>query len=210
VRSLPIPTKVLRSVWPDPAWQKPLRDAVVITAETHRGFLRAVDPKKGIGLVTLDGETVFSQASEVTLPHPVHLPELDDFRDFATELQVEQGIPQLYREVWRKPPDVQDKQVSEFSNGKFGQLMFATSRCRTLGYQFSGGFAVTRTWENGASLEARYWIGSDAPEAETWTGDLTWVDSQSAPVELQRVGPVAYSEGMRMAAAIYAGRQTEA
>ena len=61
-------------------------------------------------------------------------------------------------------------------------------------------------------MEARYWIGSDAPESEAVTGDLMWVDAgeaQQAVRQLRDVGPVAYSEGMRMAAAIYAGRVAE-
>jgi hypothetical protein len=218
IRSLPVPARVLESVWCDPAWQKPLRDAVALPLDgrgqqqrERAGFLRQASQERGIGVITLDGETVFTRADLVVLPHPVNLPELADFRDFATELQVEQGIAQLYRETWSKPADLPaaTTKVSAFSAGKFVQLLHATGRARTHGYQVSGGFAVTRIWEAGQLLEACYWIGSDAPDAQTWTGDLTWVDSHSATLELAQVGPVTYSEGMRMAAAIYAGRVVE-
>jgi hypothetical protein len=219
VRSLPVPTRVLAAVWEDPAWQRPLRDAVVMpldeSAEPRRdqaGFLRYCDTERGVGLITLDGETVWSTARLLAVPHPVKLPELADFRDFATELQVEQGIAQLYRETWHPPADLdpQAMGVTDYSDGHFAQLMHAAGRCRTLGYQVSGGFAVNRIWEGGQLFEAHYWIGSDSPEVEAWTGDLTWVDSASTPLKVAEVGPVAYSEGVRMAAAIYAGRVVEA
>jgi hypothetical protein len=215
VRSLPVPTRVLAAVWEDPAWQQPLRDAVVMpldeSGEPRReqaGFLRYADEARGVGLIMLDGETVWSTARLVAVPHPVKLPELADFRDFATELPVEQGIAQLYRETWQPPGDLDPEAmlVTDFSDGHFTQLMHAIGRCRTLGYQLSGGFALTRIWEGDQLCEARYWIGSDAPELEATTGDLTWVDSASTPLTVAQVGPVAYSEGVRMAAAIYAGR----
>jgi uncharacterized protein DUF4132 len=213
VRSLPVPSAVITSVWVDPAWQRALRDSVIRT-QTDTGFLRDADPARGLGIVTLDGDTVFTSANVVTIPHPVALSELDDLRDFASDVQVEQGIAQLYRETWRKPPNLvaEALQVAEFSGGRFAQLMHATGRARSLGYQVSGGSAVTRVWEAGQLLEARYWLGSDAPEAEAWTGDLSWVDTTrgSAQRRLADVGPVAYSEGMRMAAAIYAGRIVDA
>ena len=41
------------------------------------------------------------------------------------------------------------------------------------------------------------------------TGEPGWVDEQARPVPLTEVGPVAWSEGARMAARIYAGRKTE-
>jgi hypothetical protein len=68
---------------------------------------------------------------------------------------------------------------------------------------------VTKIWEAGRLVEARYWIGSDEPQAETVTGDLSWVDSNSGSLTIGQLGPVAYSEGMRMAASIYAGRVIE-
>jgi hypothetical protein len=218
VRSLPVPVSALAAVWPDPAWQTPLRDAVLVAlgpdGQPQRelaGFLRHVERERGVGLVTLDGETTWSAASLVAIPHPILLPELDDFRDFATELQVEQGIGQLYRETWAKPDDLslEASAVTTFNGGRFQQLMHALGRARDLGYLISGGFAVARVWEGGRLLEARHWIGSDAPESEAWTGDLSWIDTgaaQQAALAVREVGPVAFSEGMRMASAVYAGR----
>jgi hypothetical protein len=57
--------------------------------------------------------------------------------------------------------------------------------------------------------EARYWIGSDSPEAATTTGQLSWVDAREQALAIKDVGPVAFSEGMRMASSIYAARVVE-
>jgi hypothetical protein len=58
-------------------------------------------------------------------------------------------------------------------------------------------------------IEPRFWVGSDAPDGEAETGDLIWVDAASRQLSLSEVGAVAYSEGVRMASLIYAGRAVE-
>lgn len=221
LRSLPLPLKVLAAVWADPAWRAPLVDAVVAKVDAkglldpeETGFLRDIDAKKGAGLVNLDGETVWVKAKQLALPHPILLEDLDDFRELASELGIEQRIPQLFRETFEKPPGAKGAEknaarVTEFSGGKFEQLNYALGKCRTLGYRVRGGFACCAVWENGAVAEARYWIGSDYPEAETYTGDLVWVDKKERGLTSADVGPVAYSEGVLMASAIYAARKIE-
>src|SRR5256884_8035080 len=158
LRSLPIPRDVVASVWSDPAWQLPLRDAVVmpLDGEGHgftSGLLRGVDPTRGIGAVTPDGETRWSAAKLLLIPHPIVIRELDDFREFASELQVEQGIVQLYRETFAKSGDPSGNSVSTFAGGRFAQLRHALGRCRTLGFKVSGGFAPPPRWGGGR------WIG---------------------------------------------------
>ena len=78
--------------------------------------------------------------------------------------------------------------------------------CRRLGYRVRGGSATCAVWEDGKLTEARFWIGGEYPEAETWTGDLVFTDERERTVPIKDVGPVAFSEGVRMAAAIYAKR----
>ncbi len=53
------------------------------------------------------------------------------------------------------------------------------------------------------------WIGEPYYDDETTTGALSWHDEDGRAVALTKVGPVAWSEGMRMAAALYAGRKIE-
>ncbi|MEU7580927.1 DUF4132 domain-containing protein [Streptomyces sp. NPDC041068] len=113
MRSLPVPARLLDRVWPDAAWQGALRDLVVApvgadgSAVVERaGFLRDADPERGIGIVDLDGDSVRLDAEQVLIPHPALLEDLDDLREFAAELGVEQGLDQLFREVWPRPEDI--------------------------------------------------------------------------------------------------------
>jgi hypothetical protein len=218
VRSLAVPMPALQRLWGDPAWQRALRDAVILPLDDDGrplvdalGFLRAIDLERGVGVVRLDGETIYTLAARIVVPHPVTLRELGAYREFGTELQIDQGIRQLFRETWTPPADLDPEQsrVRDFSDGRFGQLADVTSRCRALGIQVSGRMAVVRLHEGLLHCEARYWIGSYTRFGEALTGDLRWVDRDGHPLRIARLGPVTYSEGMRMAAAIYAGRLSD-
>ncbi len=219
LRSLPVPRPVLESVWPDPAWSGILINAVVTDdggevagfprRGTKVGFLRDVRPDRGAGVVDPDGETHWLDADALALPHPILLEDVDDFRELATELGFEQGLQQLFREVHALADfEVKPKATAldDFAEGRFEQLNHVLGLCRRLGYRTSGGFATCRVWESGSVVEARYWIGADYPEGETWTHDLVFVDDNERALELADVGPVAFSEGVRMASSIYAKR----
>ena len=148
-------------------------------------------------------------AERVLIPHPAIIPDLDDLREFAAELSLSQRFDQLFREVHRPDPaNAERTQLTDWSGGAFDQLRFATGRAASSGFKVSGGYAVCPVYEDGALITARYWIGADAPDYETETGDLHWVRSGD-PVPIGQVGPVAYSEGVRMATRIYAGRKPD-
>ena len=53
------------------------------------------------------------------------------------------------------------------------------------------------------------WIGEPYWDGQSETGALNWQDAEGRAVRLSEIGPVAWSEGMRMAAALYAGRMVE-
>jgi hypothetical protein len=214
VRSLPVPSVLICQVWADEAWQQVLRDLVVVPVgpdgawdRAEAGFLRAAD-SRGIGVVNLDGDTVRLTADQIAVPHPVLLDDLDDLREFGLELEVAQSLDQLYRETWAAAAglDPAKVRVSEFSGGKYDQLRHLTQRATKLGYRIRGGYAVCRVFEGGQPIEARVWAGSDDPYYSTETGDLEFADADGKSVPLHLVGPVAWSEGHRMAAALYAGR----
>ena len=215
LRSLPIPLKAAVEVWADSDWKNVLENLVVAPVDksgepdvSRAGILRDVDLKKGLGVVDEDGETGWIKTGMFVVPHPVLLENVNDLRDLLVDLEFKQSAEQLFRDVHAAEKKESDKlAIKRFSNGVFEQLNFANSACRTLGYPVSGGSAVCTIWENGKPIEARYWIGADYPEGETWTGDLTFVDDQQQTLKISEVGPVAISEGIRMAAAIYARRK---
>jgi hypothetical protein len=218
LRSLPVPRATLQQVWDDPAWRAPLENAVVFAAPggvadyARGGFFRGVDPKKGVGVVDLDGGTTWlADADQIVVLHPILIPELDAWRELATQLAIAQGVSQLLRETHTRPDGVAPgaTSVEAYTGGKFAMLMHVLGKARSLGYRVRGGFATCAVWEAGRTSEARYWIGSDSPDAETYTGSLTWVDHREHALKVTDVGPVAYSEGVRMASAIYGARVVE-
>ncbi|MEU8080485.1 DUF4132 domain-containing protein [Catellatospora citrea] len=217
VRSLPVPVAVLADVWADETWRAALTDLVVGVLDDDGafdpdevGFLR--DAAAGqIGIVNLDGDTVRLPATRVVIPHPVTLPDLDDLREFAADLGVSQSVDQLFRQIFVRPADADPsaRRVADYSGGKYAELRHLTARATKLGYPVRGGNAVCRVFEGGVSVEARSWVGSDDPYYETETGDLVFTDRNGTALTLAEVGPVAWSEGTRMAAALYAGRVVE-
>lgn len=57
--------------------------------------------------------------------------------------------------------------------------------------------------ERGVPVEARCWLGSDEAGSSEEAGRLLWVDEAERPLPLGEVGPVAWSEGRRMAELMY-------
>ena len=211
LRSLPVPRSILAGVWPDPAWSGALRDLVVKGADASgasaSGLLREVSADD-VGVVTLDGETRRLTGTSVTIPHPILLDDLADSREFLGEIGASQVVPQLFRETFVRPPglDPDTTSVDTWAGARFKELRHVLSRCATLGFRVSGGFATVRVWEDGVPVEGRYWVGSDDPSMEAETGPLVFMDSRSRPLKVGDVGPVAWSEGARMAELIAAGR----
>ncbi|MCX5167291.1 DUF4132 domain-containing protein [Streptomyces antibioticus] len=212
VRSLPVPFAVVVGVWADPAWQAALRDLVVTGADGEvAGFLRDADPERGLGLVDLDGDSVRITPDLVRLPHPVLLDDLEELREFAAELEVTQRAQQLFREVWHRPAalDAGADSVEEYAGGRFKEQRFLHGRASQLGYRVRGGNAVCSVLEDDRTVEARVWVGDYEGYEESETGPLVFTDDAGRVLKLGQVGPVAWSEGMRMAAALYAGRDIE-
>lgn len=217
LRSLPVPCEVVRAVWPDPDWSDMLRNLVVTPADAHgkanatqKGLLRDVHPKKGIGVVDRDGETQWIAAPQLLIPHPILIDGLEELREIAVDMGFAQALEQLFRPTFVATPEQRElTRITDFSNGKFDQLNFASSLCRRLGYPVRGGYACCKIWENARPIEARYWIGDEYPEAETYTGELIFVDNDQKPLKIAAVGRVTFSEGVRMASQIYAKRKVE-
>ncbi|MEV7279979.1 DUF4132 domain-containing protein [Streptomyces sp. NPDC093111] len=216
VSSLPVPTALIARVWPDEAWRSALRDLAVVGDDPDEvGFLRDVTADGELKAVDLDGETVRLSPRTVTLPHPVLLPDLDDVRDFAADLGITQKVEQIHRATWEKPdgpaagrPETATE-VRDYAGGKFASRFGLAARATGLGYRVSGGYATCKVRDGGRGTEASVWIGEPYWEGESETGALSWHDEDGRAVRLSEVGPVAWSEGMRMAAALYAGRTIE-
>ena len=212
VSALPVPTALVAQVWPDEAWQVALRDLVVVGEDPDDvGFLRGVSEAGELRVVNLDGETVRLDPQTVTFPHPVLLADLQDLREFAAELGVVQRVEQIYRATWIKPADqpATATRVTDFAGGKFPSRFVLGARATSLGYRVTGSYATCRVLDGARTLEASVWIGEPYWYDDVETGALTWNTEEGLALRLRDVGPVAWSEGMRMAAALYAGRVIE-
>ncbi|MFJ4334331.1 MULTISPECIES: DUF4132 domain-containing protein [unclassified Streptomyces] len=214
VSSLPVPTGLLAQVWPDAAWQAALRDIVVVGESPEEvGFLRDADASDGLRVVNLDGETVRLTPRTVTMPHPVLLPDLEELRTFAAELGVVQGVEQIHRATWTKPAGTDDgaHSVSEFEGAEYRSWFHLSARATSLGYRVSGGRVVDRVRDGGRVVTASVGMSDPYTEDKAWTGSLAWYREDAyRSLPLGEVGPVAWSEGMRMAAALHAGRTVPA
>jgi hypothetical protein len=217
VSSLPVPTGLVARIWADDAWQVALRDLVVVGDDPDEaGFLRDASDSGELRVVNLDGETVRLRPETVTLPHPVLLPDLEDLREFAAELGVSQRVEQIHRATWFKAdwakpqgPAGETAEVKDFTGGKFGSRFALAARATSLGYRVSGAYSTCRVHDGGRTVEAAVWIGEPYWDSEMETGALFWRDLDGRGLTLGQIGPVAWSEGMRMAAALYAGRTIE-
>ena len=217
LRSLPVPSEVVLSVWPDPDCSDMLRNLVVTPVDAklkpvaaHTGLLRGIDAKRGIGVVDRDGETQWIKAKQILIPHPILIDGLDDLREIAADMDFSQAVEQLFRPIFAATEEQKEQsQIADFTNGKFEQLNYAMSHCRRLGFPVRGGCACNKIWENATPIEARYWIGGEYPESEAYTGELIFVDNDQTPQTIAEIGPVTFSEGMQMASAIYAKRTVE-
>lgn len=217
LRSLPVSCDIVRSVWPDPDWAEMLRNLVVTPVDAQgkanaaqTGLLRDVDSKKGIGVVDRDGETQWIAAAQILIPHPILIDGLDELREIAADMGFTQAIEQLFRPTFAATSEQKElSRITDYGGGKFDQLNFVLSLCRRLGYPVRGGYACSKIWENARPIEARYWVGDDAPEAEAYTGELIFVDSEQKPLKIADVGRVTFSEGVRMASQVYAKRKVE-
>ena len=214
VRSLPVPVGMLALVWADEAWRTALTDLVVAALDDRDrwdpaevGFLRDAGDD-GLGVVGLDGETLRLVADRIAIPHPVLLAELDELREFAADLEVRQSVDQLFRETWIRPAglDATLTGVRDYAGGRYEQLRHLLARATSLGYPVRGGYAVCRVFEGGRAVDALSWLGAEDLSYEAETGELAFTDGGGTARRLGEVGPVAWSEGMRMAAGLYAGR----
>lgn len=210
LKGLPVPLPLITAVWPDPAWQKYFRDLVVVAAGAT-GLLRGADAN-GLQLVDLDGETVsvpFHTDLVVHIPHPATMDEIDDWREFAVELGITQGLDQLFREVHVKPSDVDGIRAAlgKYQGAKYKNAQTLIGRSRGGGFDADMNSISLTVLEDGvettAMLETDSWYYDD----EATLHSLSFTRSGRV-ISAEDVGPIAWSEGVRMCEFVYAGRVT--
>ncbi|MFC7331330.1 DUF4132 domain-containing protein [Marinactinospora rubrisoli] len=210
LRSLPVPTRLLHAVWPDPVWRRALTDLVVapVTGDrpdlTRCGLLRAADPDRGTGAVDLDGETRWTDTTAICVVHPVLLgDDLPAWREFAVAIDADQDIPQLLRDVWRRPADM-DHDVTAIDAFAFATYEWGSQleqQVIRLGGRIRGESAhFTVHDHDGEPVHVTVNLRWQGPQASTYLDGLTW----SRPAHA--IGDIAWSEGVRILTTLYANR----
>ncbi|TDQ46137.1 DUF4132 domain-containing protein [Actinorugispora endophytica] len=211
LRSLPVPTALLRAVWPDAAWRRALTDFVVAPVgggeapdPARCGLLRAVDEARGVGVVDLDGETAWLDADALAVVHPVLLgDDLGEWRELLASLDAAQAVPQLLRQVWRRPEglDPLARTVRAFPSADYAGGAQLEKQVIALGGRIRGETAHFSCYDGGP-VAVRVELRWQGPQSMAVCHDLMW----SRPSG--EVGDVAWSEGVRIAATLY-GNRTE-
>ncbi|HEY0697915.1 MAG TPA: hypothetical protein VGD43_08905, partial [Micromonospora sp.] len=100
------------------------------------------------------------------------------------------------------PADLNDRDttVTDFRGTTVPNRLAA--RAATLGFRVSGSQVKCRVWEAGRTVEAALWFDEDYWDSEATLGALSWSVVDGPTLRLTEVGPVAWSEGMRMATAL--------
>jgi hypothetical protein len=208
LHSLPTPRAVLGEVWPDPAWRRHLSHAAVaVTAPSGEwdprdvGLLLDVHPTRGLLLLRPSGHERWASGPQVFLPHPIVLDHLASLRRALHERWLDQALDQLYREIYHKPIEfAASAHAWERFRGPAPSTVEALARrARDKNFRVQGGYASTSLLEWGRPIQARFWIGEHDQDGVAQLGELQWVDAQGRLVALGGVGPVAFSEGCRMA-----------
>lgn len=203
-----IPVSVLTAVWPDDAWKAALTD-LVLTDGAVTGLLRHAEDT-ALHLLGLDGESVTitrTDAATVHIPHPVTLTELDDWREFAVALGVRQSIDQLFRRITHKPAGTQEQAaaLTAYRQGRYERAGHLIGRARGAGFTASLDAVSTQVEEAGRPVTAELRINGYLPDEDATLGELSF-HTGGTTLTPADVGPVAWSEAIRMADYIWAGR----
>lgn len=226
LRGEQVPAKLLAAVWVDPSWQKYIKDLVVqasspeaegAAGEQVTGLLRDADDH-ALHLVDLDGETIdIPVTGTVTVPHPVLIDNIDDWREFAVDLGVTQGADQLFREIHVIPGTEEGRRdaLTRYAGARYEKGTVLMGRSKGAGYEVTRFEVTLRVTEPGSagraatSVNAVLSIECGDPFSEGTIGDLTFISSEGTQLAPEDVGPVAWSEGVRMAEFVYSGRTIE-
>lgn len=204
----PIPTKTIQAVWPDKYWRHYLNNLIITDDETE-GLLRNAT-EEGLGIVDLDGESLTITPESIRILHPAIIQDLEDWREFATELGATQGLDQLLREIHRKPTD--KKSVSEalsaYSDAKYKMGSHLMGRARGGGFHATLNSITVTVRENGQEIDGTLYVDAYDPYDEAHLSNLSF-SSEGKPLNINEVGPIAWSEAIRMCEFIYAGRTIE-
>ncbi len=190
IRGTSLSTDTLANLWSDRMWSHSLTDLVIETAdgdlsddpaELARGFLRGVSAGRGVGILGLDGPTQWVTRRRWVIAHPATLPDLGGWINAARELGISQDVHQLDRTVFHRD-------ASRFPDSHIAAHLWLPGTSRT---ERSEQF-----WDGGRWVLAH--IGKSRADGYL---SVEFRDSDDRPLRLAAVGPIVWSEALRLATA---------
>lgn len=218
LRQLPVPVPVLQAIWPDPTWSQLLDNLITSTAGggALTGFLRGADAQ-GLHIVDRHGQshlipatTTEGSPQTVTLPHPILLEDLQAYREVATQYGIDQRIEQLFRDVYVKPTDPQDfhNAVSSFRGGSYDEGHQMLRQAGAAGFSAHLSAITVTVMDGDRETDCTLMVECAHPEESAWLDEVVFT-RPFLRLRPEDVSPVAFSEGMRMAAIMHAGCSAE-
>ncbi|MBI9001106.1 DUF4132 domain-containing protein [Corynebacterium sp. CCM 9185] len=206
-----VPLALIEAVWEDEAWRHWLTD-LVIRSGTVTGLLRDVDDR-GLHVLSPDSGSVtvaVTGTGTLTFPHPAEIPGIAAWRELAIDSGIHQNIEQLFREVHPRPEDEETLRASlgAYADAMYEETSDLLERARDAGFVASlDGVRVT-VGESGVLTTAVLEIRTDGLD-DGADLDYLYFERDGRTISPEDVGPVAYSEAIRMGRYIYAGGTLE-
>ncbi|SER51357.1 DUF4132 domain-containing protein [Corynebacterium cystitidis] len=204
----PVPSEVLGAIWKDSVWQHYVKDLVVTAGGVH-GLLRHADATC-LQLVDLDGESheVEVSASQlVQIPHPIKIAQRDQWREFVIDLGVTQSVDQLFRDVYPLPETLREREdaMQAYADAEINPGGILAGIARDNGAKFSTQYLQVEVEEQGRRVQGRLDISFVSPKEKAFLSSVyfTAADRSVPPSD---IGPVTWSETMRLAHQAYAAR----
>lgn len=213
LRGAGVPLPLLGTLWEDPDARDALRGVLVMGAESAVAGLLVDAGPDGIVLAGPDGARRAVTDARLRVAHPVTVEDADRWRLALAEHGLTQGVEQLGRAVFRagevewlrlRRNEPEAPYVLSFEGGaaaflNHGRLLRALL---PLGAELSSGGIAVRVREAGADVVARLEIDGDSPEHPSYVDGLAWFDPDGRRLTFEEIGPVAWSEGVRLAARV--------
>ncbi|WP_295016366.1 DUF4132 domain-containing protein [uncultured Micrococcus sp.] len=205
-----VPSALLAALWADPDAREALHGVLLQEpASACTGLLVDVDAGRLV-LAGPDGARISAADGPVTVAHPALVEDVERWRAALADQGVEQHADQLARTVfrsgqvdWLRPAEdgPEGPYVLVYTAGPAAHRDYARrmSALLPLDAELSPGRIAVRVREGGRTVVARLEIDGDSPENPSYTDRLAWFDESGRRLTFEEIGPLAWSEGVRLA-----------
>lgn len=206
-----VPVVLVAALWEDPDARAALTGLLVqSTDEPVVGLLVNADAA-GLEVADVDGTRRRLAGTHVIVAHPTLLEDADRWRLALAEHGLTQGVDQLARRVFRSgqtdwlsstetAPEAPYVLVYTDGATMFRDYARLMAALLPLGAELSRGRLQVRVREAGMEVLARLTVDAESPEHPSYVDHLAWfAGDDGRRLTFEEIGPVAWSEGARLA-----------